>query len=206
MLGRPDPDQAGRALGSVPAERRKTQLGERFEQTELQPPYDVGGAPLAQGTAYLLFSKRTADRLTAILVAVVALAGIGVLLSPLDLTLVEPYRLSGRVLVWQWVRAFTPSINIYAFVVLVGGAAMSAWRYARRAGMERRSLANIWIAVGGLLPGIGGTFTRFGHVEVLYVTEFLGLIGIYIGFRIATAGAPASVLPGGTTPVLPSAG
>lgn len=146
----------------------------------------LGGAPLAQGTAYLLFSKRTADRLTALLIAVVAVASVGVLLSPIDLTLVEQYRLSGRVLTWQWVRAFTPFINIYAFVVLVGGATVSAWRYARRPGMERRTLANVWIALGGLLPGIGGTFTRFGHVEVLYVTELIGLVFIYIGYRTAT--------------------
>ena len=146
----------------------------------------LGGAPLAQGTAYLLFSKRTADRLTALLLAAVAVASVGVLLSPIDPSLVEPYRLSGRVLVWQWVRAFTPFINIYAFLVLVGGAAVSAWRYARRPGMERRTLANIWIALGGLLPGIGGTFTRFGHVEVLYVTELIGLVFIYVGYRTAT--------------------
>lgn len=146
----------------------------------------LGGAPLAQGTAYLLFSKRTADRLTALLLAVVGIASVGVLLSPIDLSLVEPYRLSGRVLEWQWVRTFTPFINIYAFLVLVGGAAVSAWRYARRPGMERRTLANIWIALGGLLPGIGGTFTRFGHVEVLYVTELIGLVFIYIGYRTAT--------------------
>jgi hypothetical protein len=148
----------------------------------------LGGAPLAQGTAYLLFSRRAADRLTALLVAVVGIASVGVLLSPIDLSLVEQYRLSGRVLEWQWVRTFTPFINTYAFLVLVGGAAASAWKYARRPGMERRTLANVWIALGGLLPGIGGTFTRFGHVEVLYVTELVGLVVIYIGYRTATQG------------------
>lgn len=166
----------------------------------------LGGAPLAQGTAYLLFSRRVADRLAVLLLAVVAVASLGVLLSPIDPALVEPYRLSGRVLVWQWVRAFTPFINVYAFFLLVGGAALSAWRYARRPGMERRSLANVWIAIGGLLPGIGGTFTRFGHVEVLYVTEFLGLIGIFIGFRIATAGAAAPAGAGEASSALPTPG
>ena len=146
----------------------------------------LGGAPLAQGTAYLLFSRKLADRLTAALLTVVLVATIAVLLSPIDLTQVEQYRLSGRVLEWQWVRAFTPFINIYAFLLLVGGAIWSAWRYARRAGMARRTLANVYIAVGGLLPGIGGTFTRFGHVEVLYVTELIGLVFIYVGYRIAT--------------------
>lgn len=32
----------------------------------------------------------------------------------------------------------------------------------------------------------GGAFTRFGHTEVLYVTELIGLALIYIGFRYAT--------------------
>jgi hypothetical protein len=38
--------------------------------------------------------------------------------------------------------------------------------------------------VGAILPGIGGSFTRFGHVEVLYVTELVGLLVIYAGYRL----------------------
>jgi hypothetical protein len=41
----------------------------------------------------------------------------------------------------------------------------------------------VCIAVGALLPGIGGTFTRFGRTEVLYVTEFIGLSMIIVGYR-----------------------
>ena len=43
---------------------------------------------------------------------------------------------------------------------------------------------NIFIAFGALLPGIGGTFTRLGYVEVLFITEFIGLVLIYIGYRV----------------------
>jgi hypothetical protein len=39
------------------------------------------------------------------------------------------------------------------------------------------------------LPGIGGSFTRFGYTEVLYVTEFVGIILIYLGYRRATRDA-----------------
>ena len=42
-------------------------------------------------------------------------------------------------------------------------------------------VGNVSIAIGALLPGIGGTFPRFRHVEVLYVTEFVGLLLIYLG-------------------------
>ena len=46
----------------------------------------------------------------------------------------------------------------------------------------------------GLLPGIGGTFTRFGHVEVLYVTELAGLLLIYLGYRLNIAPVPAEAV------------
>ena len=42
------------------------------------------------------------------------------------------------------------------------------------------------IASGALLPGIGGSFTRFGYTEVLYVTEFIGIILMFTGYRFAT--------------------
>ena len=72
---------------------------------------------------------------------------------------------------WHWVRFFSPFINTYAFVFLVGGAIVSAIRFWRQAGSPHRVLGNALIAVGAILPGIGGTATRFGHTEVLYVTE-----------------------------------
>ena len=143
----------------------------------------LGGAPLAQGTVYLLLPRRTADRLTAGLLTAVCIAAALVLLAPLRLELVETHRLSGRVLGWPWVRAFSPFINLYAFVFLVGGAALSAWRYARRTDTLYRAVGNVLIALGALLPGIGGTFTRFGHTDVLYVTEFLGLCLLWAGYR-----------------------
>lgn len=55
-----------------------------------------------------------------------------------------------------------------------------------------RYVGNVLIAIGVLLPGIGGTFTRFGHTEVLYVTELIGLLFIYAGFYFNTAPATAA--------------
>jgi hypothetical protein len=43
-------------------------------------------------------------------------------------------------------------------------------------------LGNIFIVFGEQLPGIGGSFTKFGYVEVLYVTELMGIILIYSGY------------------------
>jgi len=149
----------------------------------------LGGAPLAQGTVYLLLPRRTANVLSVLLVTVVGVAALCALAAPIQYQLVEAHRLSGRVWGWPWVRMFSPIINSYAFLFLVGGAAASAVRYWDRPGDRNRVVGNSLIAVGALLPGIGGTFTRFGYTEVLYVTEFLGLVLIFLGYRSIVAGA-----------------
>ncbi len=146
----------------------------------------LGGAPLAQGTVYLLLQRKTANRLTVALISVVAVAATFVLLTPIDTAAVESYRLSGSVMEWSWVRAFSPFINLYAAAFLIGGAVLSAVRFHGVDGMRHRFVGNVFIAIGALLPGIGGSFTRFGHVEVLYVTELIGILLIYIGYRFNT--------------------
>lgn len=148
----------------------------------------LGGAPLAQGTVYLLLRRETANRLTLLLVPLVVIAAACVLAAPVNHALVEAHRLSGKVLDWQWVRLFSPVINTYAFIFLVGGAALSAYRFRKSRQTYHRFIGNIWIAVGALLPGIGGAFTRFGHTEVLYVTELIGIILIFIGYRYNVSG------------------
>ena len=145
----------------------------------------LGGAPLAQGTVYLLLGKRTAHLLTTILIAYVAVASVFVVLSPIDYSQVEAHRLTGRVLEWQWVRAFSPLVNLYAVVFLIGGAILSALRYSADPSTRHRVYANVLIATGAILPGIGGTATRLGYVEVLYVTELAGLILTWMGYRMS---------------------
>ena len=159
----------------------------------------LGGAPLAQGSVYLHLDRRTAHRLTVVIATVIVIASTCVLASPVDYTLVEQYRLSGKVLEWRWVRLFSPFINLYAVIFLVGGAIVSAARYKRTREMYHRFVGNVWIAIGAILPGIGGAFTRFGHTEVLYVTELLGLLCIYVGYRlnISPRGVPMVLRPAG---------
>jgi hypothetical protein len=139
---------------------------------------------LAQGSAVLLF-KPNAARITSLLVIIVTVsASIFVLLSPLDLSKVEAHRLTGSVLVWKQVRYATPFINIYAFIILVGGAIYSAIQYAKKNMHGSLVKGNVLIAIGGLLPGIGGSFTKFGYTEVLYVCEFIGILFIYQGYKV----------------------
>jgi len=169
----------------------------------------LGGAPLAQGTAYLLLKRKTADRLTVALVAAVALGAVVVWRTPVDYARVEPHHLTGQVFGSPWPRVFAPFLNTYAFVLLVGGAALSAWRFSRKAATRHRFIGNVLIAVGALLPGIGGAATRFGHTEVLYVTELVGLVLIYAGYRLATlrttgvGGEASEELPDGKEEVVP---
>jgi hypothetical protein len=143
----------------------------------------LGGAPLAQGTVYLLMRRRTANVLAVVLLGWIAVAAAFVLLTPIDSALVETHRLSGRVMEWTWVRLFSPLVNTYAAVFLIGGAVYSALRFRRLPQLRHRYIGNVLIAIGALLPGIGGTATRMGYVEVLYVTELLGLCLIWLGYR-----------------------
>jgi len=153
----------------------------------------LGGAPLAQGTVYLMTKRRTADRLTVALLAYVSVVAVFVLATPVSEAAVGG-RLDGDAMAWGWVRLFSPLVNTYALVFLVGGAIVSAVRYRReQGGSSARVWGNWSIAVGALLPGIGGAFTRAGHVEVLYVGEFIGLILIWNGYRLIVGDRSESI-------------
>jgi hypothetical protein len=145
----------------------------------------LGGAPLAQGTVYLMLKRNTAHLLTAALILYVFVASVCVVLAPVDYGIVEAHRLTGRVFGWPWVRLFSPVVNLYAVVFLIGGAILSALRYSQDPATRHRMYANVLIAVGAILPGIGGTATRMGHTEVLYVTELVGMLLTWIGYRIS---------------------
>lgn len=71
---------------------------------------------------------------------------------------------------------------------------MSAWHFRKDSAARHRFIGNCYIALGALLPGIGGTATRMGYTEVLYVMELIGLTLIWIGYtynvRPGVRGAP----------------
>jgi hypothetical protein len=150
----------------------------------------LGGAPLAQGTVWFLLKESTARRLTYALVSVVLVSAILVTLSPINYDLVNPNLPSGKVLVWQWTRGFSPFINLYAVIFLVGGAVLSAWRFRKRLPdgdsknlvRKDRFIGNVLIAIGAILPGIGGAYTRAGYTLILYIAEFLGILLIWGGY------------------------
>lgn len=156
----------------------------------------LGGAPLATGTVYLLLGRRKAHVLATLLLVYVIVASTFVLMSPVDNPKGEDAGLSGEVLSWSWVRAFSPLANTYAVIFLIGGAMYSARLWRKRGGAPNRVVGNTLIAIGAILPGIGGSFTRAGYTEVLYVTELLGVLVIYAGYRFNIKGRP---VPTGAT-------
>ena len=143
----------------------------------------LGGYPLATGSLYLLTPRRYANLLTWLSLPVIAVLSVLVILSPANLEALEPHRPGGAVLGWQWIRWFSPLINTYAAVFLIGFAIRSAVQFARRRKTYNRMIGNTLIAIGAILPGIGGGMAKAGMVEALYVGEFIGVILIWMGFR-----------------------
>lgn len=150
----------------------------------------LGGYPLAQGSAYLHLSRKAANRWAYLWVSVIVIGSVLMFLTPIDASAAEVHRLSGSVIGWKWIRLISPFINIWAVLFLVGGAIVSARRFQKDARFKGRFIGNVLIAIGGILPGIGGSMTRAGYVEALYITELMGLILIYLGYRSCLA-APA---------------
>ena len=144
----------------------------------------LGGFPLAQGSVYLLMKRRFANATTILFLTIILIAAVAVILSPIQFGEDFDGRLSGKVFEWKWVRYFSPFINLYSFIFLVGGAIFSAFKYYKAGIKDDHFKGNIFIAVGALLPGIGGSFTRMGYVEMLFITELIGLALIYYGYRI----------------------
>ena len=143
----------------------------------------LGGAPLAVGTIYLLFGRRAGRIAVVLLLAAVGVTSIFVILSPVRIDLVDPTILSGKALAWQSIRRVSPFINSLAALFLVGGAIYSAIRFFGHPESRHVSIGNIFIAVGALLPGVGGMGSRMGHTELLYIAEFIGVILIWIGYK-----------------------
>ena len=94
--------------------------------------------------------------------------------------------LSGHAIVTPGVRTLTPFFNLYGTVTLVGGAARSAWIFWRKRVLLHRTIGNVLIAAGALLPAFGGTFSRLGFAGALYLGEFLGAVLMFLGFLRAT--------------------
>lgn len=143
----------------------------------------LGGYPLAQGNVYFHLKRKTAHILTCISLPFMIFLAIATVASPVILENLESFRPSGKILEWVWIRYCTPFLNLYALFFLAGGTLMSAMKFYQDRAMKHRFIGNTLITIGALLPAVGGTYAKMGHVEVLYITEFLGLIFIWSGYK-----------------------
>ncbi len=146
---------------------------------------------LGQGTVYLLAKQKWANVLLVILILGSLYGAFRIFTAELDPAqmLAHPGNtgeLSGYAIVTPGVRTLTPFFNMYGTITLVGGAAYSAWLFWRKRVLLHRTIGNILIAVGAMLPAFGGTFSRMGMANLLYLGELIGIVLIFVGFLRAT--------------------
>ncbi|HBD07470.1 MAG TPA: hypothetical protein DCZ69_04355 [Syntrophobacteraceae bacterium] len=153
---------------------------------------------LGQGTVHLLVRRpNLASILTWILTAVSILALALVILAPITGAV---YNVTGpasgqyRDILTRNGLTITLTIllNIYGTLTLVGGAIYSAFLFWRKKVLADRMFGNILIAAGALSPALGGTFLKAGLTDMLYVSELIGAIVMYIGFTLATSPRPVT--------------
>jgi len=163
---------------------------------------------LGQGTIHLLVRKpHVADILLVVLTVASVIAAIHLFATPLNENIFDAsvpvshqYATnSAKGLVGLMpeggVRSYSFLFNIYGTVALVGGALYSAYIFWRKRIMPQRVLGNVFIALGGLAPALGGTLARAGATEFLYLSELIGVVVIFIGFRLATTQQPIQAPP-----------
>ena len=87
----------------------------------------------------------------------------------------------------------TIGLNIAGTSLLVGGALYSAWVFWRKDIMRQRMIGCILLAAGALLVAAGGSLTRLGHQQYLYMAMSAGIAVIFWGYlkTIAPERAPS---------------
>jgi hypothetical protein len=77
--------------------------------------------------------------------------------------------------------AMTITINSVGTLIIVGGLGFSIWRFWRSGTHRQRMIGCALIAIGTIVVGLGGTLTRLGHYEYLYIAMSVGIALIFLG-------------------------
>ena len=141
---------------------------------------------LGQGTVYLLAKRKWANALMALLALGSIYGLIKIFGAELDPALMTGSELSGHAITSSGVRILTPFFNLYGTVMLIGGALWSAWIFWKKRVLLHRTIGNILIAAGAMSPAFGGSLSRFGMSDALYISELLGAVLMFVGFWRAT--------------------
>lgn len=173
-------------------------MGFTFSEIVLKVWYLAGAmytaAWLGQGTIHLLVRKRNVALILTGILTVASLIALGLIItSPItaaaasyDVT--QPISSQYQEILERssMTRLLTVLLNTYGTFALVGGAIYSAFIFWRKRVLINRMYGNILIAAGAMFPALGGTFLKAGYVDLLYASEFFGVIIMYAGFILST--------------------
>ncbi len=159
---------------------------------------------LGEGTIHLLVRRAGVARTLDIILGLVSLAALGLILAaPINPAAAAVYS-TARPVSAQYsdllarngaIILFTILLNIYGTLALVGGALYSAFLFWRKRVLINRLFGNILIAAGALMPAMGGSFVKAGLPDWLYLSEFVGVLLMYVGFIQATVGKSVNETP-----------
>lgn len=135
---------------------------------------------LAIGELYLLFPTRMGRFAPGAAILLTAGWVTLVLDAPID---------AGRLQADGWeaidrggaLRVMAIAINALGTMIIVGGLLHSVWRYWRTGTHRHRMVGCSLIAAGTLTVAMGGTLTRLGQYEYLYIAMSIGIALIFAG-------------------------
>ena len=92
-------------------------------------------------------------------------------------------------------------ISIPSYLILVGGAAWSAWRMRGRPELRDQFTGTLWIAIGAtVIAGVGSAFAATGNLPAFSLALLLGIGAMYWGFLRASGPRSQEVDPAGAAP------
>ena len=131
-------------------------------------------AVLGLGTVYLLADKRVGHAFLIYIVGTLALLLAFTLTVPVDESAFVPGRVVGGAAMPDAVRNLSLLFTLPGAVALILGALYSWYR--------TRWSYNLLIAAGAGLMSLGGTLTRLGQAELLYIFLLVGIAIMFVGF------------------------
>jgi hypothetical protein len=173
----------------------------------------LGVVYLALGTVFLLAPPRVARASAVVLVVLTVVVALDAALVPVDASrLHSTGGVLGEAVTGHGNPIYVAAVvfNIVGTLVLCGGSALSAWRFARtRAGLDR-VVCNVLLTTGALLIAAGFSAAKSvgGSLSTLGVYEAAGMAVMFAGFlalgRVGRTTPVRSTL-GGDGPVQPAA-
>jgi hypothetical protein len=135
---------------------------------------------LAIGELYLLFPTRMGR----------FAPGVAILLTAVWMTLVIDAPIDGARLAdegWEAIdrsgalKILAITINSVGTLIIVGGLIWSVWKFSRLGTHRNRMIGLLLIVLGTIAVALGGTLTRLGHYEYLYIAMSIGIGLIFAG-------------------------